>query len=59
MSSALTEPGTATETRSGDRRPPARLHHNNFYTSDLEATRHFYEDVAGLPLKVFWIEPVP
>jgi len=59
MSSALTEPGTATETRSGDRRPPARLHHNNFYTSDLEATRHFYEDVAGLPLRVFWIEPVP
>ena len=52
MSSALTEPGTATETRSGDRRPPARLHHNNFYTSDLEATRHFYEDVAGLPLRV-------
>jgi catechol 2,3-dioxygenase-like lactoylglutathione lyase family enzyme len=59
MSSALTEPGTATETRPGDRRPPARLHHSNFYTSDLEATRHFYEDVAGLPLKVFWIEPVP
>jgi glyoxylase I family protein len=59
MSSALTEPGTATETRSGDRRPPARLHHHNFYTSDLEATRHFYEDVAGLPLRVFWIEPVP
>ncbi|WP_399893342.1 VOC family protein [Streptomyces sp. BBFR51] len=59
MSSALTEPGTVTETRSGVRRPPARLHHNNFYTGDLEATRHFYEDIAGLPLKVFWIEPVP
>jgi catechol 2,3-dioxygenase-like lactoylglutathione lyase family enzyme len=59
MSSALTEPGTAAETRPGGRRPPVRLHHNNFYTDDLEATRHFYEDVAGLPLKVFWIEPVP
>ena len=59
MSSALTEPDTVPETRSEARRPPARMHHNNFYTDDLEATRHFYEDIAGLPLKVFWIEPVP
>jgi glyoxylase I family protein len=63
MSSALTRPGPAPQPeprpQPEDRRPPARLHHNNFYTDDLEATRHFYEDVAGLPLKVFWIEPVP
>jgi catechol 2,3-dioxygenase-like lactoylglutathione lyase family enzyme len=58
MSSTLTESGTATQARQG-LRPPARLHHNNFYTSDLEATRHFYEDIAGLTLRTFWIEPVP
>jgi hypothetical protein len=48
MSSTLTEPGSATRPGQG-RRPSARLHHHNFYTGDLEATRHFYEDVAGLP----------
>lgn len=58
MSSTFTESGTATEAQHGIR-PPARMHHNNFYTSDLEATRHFYEDIAGLPLRTFWIEPVP
>lgn len=58
-SSPVTAAGPDTRTRSGDGRPPARLHHNNYFTSDLEATRHFYEDIAGLPLKVFWIEPVP
>jgi glyoxylase I family protein len=57
MSSTLSQPTTATE--AGNQRPPARLHHNNFYTDDLEATRHFYEDIAGLPMRVFWIEPVP
>lgn len=55
MSSTLTEPGSATRPGQG-RRPPARLDHHNFYTSGLEATRHFYEDVAGLPLKVFYID---
>ena len=58
MSSTLTEPGSTTQPGQG-RRPPARLHHYNFYTEDLEATRHFYEDVVGLRLRVFWIEPVP
>lgn len=57
MSSTLSQP--ATETQGNAQRPPARLHHNNFYTDDLEATRHFYEDIAGMPLRVFWIEPVP
>ena len=27
---------------------PARLHHNAYVSRDLEATRHFYEDVLGL-----------
>jgi glyoxylase I family protein len=58
MSSTFTEPGTASTARQG-LRPPARMHHHNFYTEDLEATRHFYEDIAGLPLKAFVIEPVP
>jgi len=40
-------------------RPPLGLHHFNFYTSDFEACRHFYEDIVGLPLIGFWIEPMP
>jgi glyoxylase I family protein len=28
----------------------ARLHHNAIRTDDMEATRHFYEDMLGLPL---------
>jgi hypothetical protein len=31
-------------------RLPLRFHHNNFYARDLEKTRDFYEDIAGLPL---------
>jgi catechol 2,3-dioxygenase-like lactoylglutathione lyase family enzyme len=57
MSSTLSQP--ATETQANSLRPPVRLHHHNFYTDDLEATRHFYEDIVGMPLRVFWIEPVP
>lgn len=40
-------------------RPPSGLHHNNFYSNDLEACRHFYEDIIGIPLIAFWIEPFP
>ena len=29
---------------------PARLHHTAYVTKDMEATRHFYEDLIGLPL---------
>lgn len=43
----------------GTMRPPARFHHNNFYTSDFAATRHFYEDLAGMPLCSFLVEPMP
>jgi catechol 2,3-dioxygenase-like lactoylglutathione lyase family enzyme len=35
---------------------PARLHHAAYVSSDHERTRHFYEDVLGLPLTDFWIE---
>lgn len=35
---------------------PTRLHHNAYVTTDMEATRHFYEDVIGLPLTATWAE---
>jgi glyoxylase I family protein len=35
---------------------PSRLHHNAYVTSDMEATRKFYEDVIGLPLIATWSE---
>jgi glyoxylase I family protein len=35
---------------------PTRLHHNAFVTADMEATRHFYEDLIGMPLVATWCE---
>lgn len=35
---------------------PARLHHNAYVTADMEATRHFYEDLIGMPLVATWCE---
>ena len=35
---------------------PSRLHHTAYVTKDLEATRHFYEDIVGLPLVATWVE---
>ncbi|MFZ5782659.1 MAG: VOC family protein [Pseudomonadota bacterium] len=35
---------------------PLRLHHNAYVCADQERTRHFYEDVIGLPLLATWIE---
>lgn len=35
---------------------PSRLHHTAFVAKDLEATRHFYEDIIGLPLQATWCE---
>jgi glyoxylase I family protein len=35
---------------------PSRLHHNAYVTRDMEATRHFYEDIIGLPLMATWSE---
>ena len=38
------------------KRLPNRLHHTAYVTKDLEKTRHFYEDVLGLPLVATWCE---
>jgi glyoxylase I family protein len=35
---------------------PSRLHHTAYVTRDQEATRHFYEDLIGLPLIATWTE---
>ncbi len=35
---------------------PMRLHHNAYVCEDQERTRHFYEDVLGLPLLQAWVE---
>lgn len=35
---------------------PIRLHHNAYICADQERTRHFYEDIIGLPLIATWIE---
>jgi glyoxylase I family protein len=35
---------------------PSRLHHNAYVTSNMEATRHFYEDLIGMPLVATWCE---
>jgi glyoxylase I family protein len=41
---------------SAQRKLPSRLHHTAYVTSDLEATRRFYEDLLGLPLIATWCE---
>jgi glyoxylase I family protein len=33
-----------------------RLHHHAIVVADQEATRHFYEDIVGLPLVATWCE---
>lgn len=38
------------------RQLPARLHHTAYVSSNLEATRRFYEDLIGLPLLATWCE---
>lgn len=35
---------------------PFRLHHHAYVVNDQERTRHFYEDIIGLPLRATWIE---
>src|SRR5665213_3511697 len=47
---------TAAATDSGKRLLPSRLHHNAYVTRDMEATRHFYEDILGFPLLATWCE---
>lgn len=38
---------------------PRRLHHAAWVTRDQEATRHFYEDIVGLPMTACWNEKTP
>jgi glyoxylase I family protein len=38
------------------RKLPTRLHHHAFVVADHERTRHFYEDIIGMPLRAAWIE---
>lgn len=38
------------------KQPPVRLHHTAYVSKNLEATRHFYEDLIGLPLVATWCE---
>jgi len=35
---------------------PTAVNHNAYVTTDSEATRHFYEDIIGLPLIATWTE---
>ncbi|UUL83680.1 VOC family protein [Sphingomonas qomolangmaensis] len=35
---------------------PSRLHHTAYVSKNLEATRHFYEDILGFPLTATWCE---
>ncbi|HUI77872.1 MAG TPA: VOC family protein [Bryobacteraceae bacterium] len=35
---------------------PTRLHHTAYVTRNMEATRHFYEDLIGLPMVATWCE---
>ena len=46
----------AAPARNQHARLPSRLHHNAYVTRDMEATRHFYEDVLGFPLLATWCE---
>jgi glyoxylase I family protein len=47
---------TAAATDRDAKHLPSRLHHNAYVTRDMEATRHFYEDVLGFPLLATWCE---
>jgi catechol 2,3-dioxygenase-like lactoylglutathione lyase family enzyme len=35
---------------------PHRLHHHAYVVADQERTRHFYEDILGMPLVATWCE---
>jgi glyoxylase I family protein len=39
-----------------DHKLPTRMHHHAFVVADQERTRHFYEDIIGLPLRATWVE---
>ncbi|CAN5612356.1 hypothetical protein BH09PSE5_BH09PSE5_25700 [soil metagenome] len=49
----------ATATATPLRQLPLRLHHRAIVVRDMEATRHFMEDILGLPLVAAWCETTP
>jgi catechol 2,3-dioxygenase-like lactoylglutathione lyase family enzyme len=51
--------GTPTSAVQAQVSRPRRLHHAAWVTRDQEATRHFYEDILGLPLAATWAERSP
>jgi hypothetical protein len=53
MAMAMGNPTSAVRTNVSR---PRRLHHAAWVTRDQEATRHFYEDIIGLPLVATWAE---
>jgi glyoxylase I family protein len=55
---STTPENAASAVRAGVSRP-RRLHHAAWVTRDQEATRHFYEDIIGLPLAATWAEQSP
>ncbi len=56
MSTTMENPTAAAHARVSR---PRRLHHAAWITRDQEATRHFYEDILGLPLVATWAERAP
>lgn len=56
MASNLAEPQSSTPPRTTARILPQRGHHVAYVCRDHEATRHFYEDVLGMPLIAAWAE---
>ncbi|MBM3226654.1 MAG: VOC family protein, partial [Candidatus Tectomicrobia bacterium] len=56
MSDVLASP---TPVASAQASRPRRLHHAAWVTRDQEATRHFYEDILGIPLAATWAERSP
>jgi glyoxylase I family protein len=47
---------TESSSTAGKTQGPQRLHHNARVVKDHERTRHFYEDIVGMPLLATWAE---
>jgi glyoxylase I family protein len=56
MTTTMSDGSMRTGLGTGAASLPSRLHHTAYVTRDLEATRHFYEDIIGLPLIATWCE---
>lgn len=56
MSSTDLDSNAPAESRRWRGTRPTGVNHNAYVTTDIEATRTFYEDVIGLPLIATWTE---